>query len=451
MNPSPYIVSNWVKDNAFYGREELCQTLATGDRCVYLVGTRRIGKTSLLMRLAAQLQPHALYCDLMRASGGESLDEARLVYLVRRQLNAQAASSESLLASRPAWDREAASLCAWLEEVSWRWEELGLTVTLLWDEAEMLRRLPVAALMRLRAILQHSDSLRIIVGASKGLAELNDRWRGEYVSPFLFGFRTQYIAGLTDQEADLLIRQRGQVQVSARTADTIRAWAGNHPFLIQTLCSALYRDGRLREPTPHDLIVDSTLAALFTVDISYLSPSEQAILRALAHHGPLNSSDLQQVTGLADEALISFADGMLRLGLVRGANGGRWAVGNEFLAQWLRSHPLQTISAITDRASLEVVDAELQNLAIARVDRRRREQDTQPPPPDRRAAPTTSLSDRERAVLRLVAAGQSNPEIARELVIALDTVKAHLKNIYGKLGASNRAQAVARAKEQGLI
>jgi DNA-binding CsgD family transcriptional regulator len=450
VNSSPYIVSNWVRDAAFYGREELRSALMSGDRCVYLVGTRRVGKTSLLMRLAAQGHPHALYCDLMRASGGEGLDESRMVYLLRRQLSSLAAGSEALRESRPIWDCEAASVCDWLEEVGWRWEELGLTVTLLWDEAELLRRLPVAALMRLRAILQHSESLRIILCASKGLVELNDRWRDEYVSPFLFGFRTQYIAGLTDEEAEQLIRQRGHVQASAKTVDTIRAWTGSHPFLIQMLCSALYHDGRLREPAAQDLIVDATLAALFSVDTSYLSPSEQAILRALAQHGPLNAADLQRLTDLSGEALPSFVDGMLRLGLVQAINDSSWAVGNEFLARWLRSRPAQPASAITDRASLEVVDTELQDRAIARAEQRRRARfrDESLASAAETLAP---MSERERAVLRLVAAGRSNLEIARELVIALDTVKAHLKHIYDKLGASNRAQAVARAKEQRLL
>jgi LuxR family maltose regulon positive regulatory protein len=57
------------------------------------------------------------------------------------------------------------------------------------------------------------------------------------------------------------------------------------------------------------------------------------------------------------------------------------------------------------------------------------------------------LTPREREVLRLIAAGNSNPEIAAKLVIAVTTVKTHVKNIYGKLQVTNRYQAVARAKE----
>ncbi|MBI3965916.1 MAG: response regulator transcription factor [Chloroflexi bacterium] len=57
--------------------------------------------------------------------------------------------------------------------------------------------------------------------------------------------------------------------------------------------------------------------------------------------------------------------------------------------------------------------------------------------------PPTSLTPREREVLRLVAAGQSNKQIARALTITERTVKHHLTSIFTKLGADNRAQAVA--------
>jgi LuxR family maltose regulon positive regulatory protein len=61
------------------------------------------------------------------------------------------------------------------------------------------------------------------------------------------------------------------------------------------------------------------------------------------------------------------------------------------------------------------------------------------------------LSERELEVLRRVAAGYSNQEIAQELVIAVSTVKKHINNIYGKLEVGSRTQAVARARELGLL
>ncbi len=77
------------------------------------------------------------------------------------------------------------------------------------------------------------------------------------------------------------------------------------------------------------------------------------------------------------------------------------------------------------------------------------------PPPRRPAAAPPGLAEpligRELEVLRLLAAGKSNQRIARDLVVALDMVKTHVTHILGKLGAANRTQAVARARDLGLI
>jgi len=61
------------------------------------------------------------------------------------------------------------------------------------------------------------------------------------------------------------------------------------------------------------------------------------------------------------------------------------------------------------------------------------------------------LTPRELEVLGMVAAGTPNPRIAEHLVVSLDTVKKHVSHILGKLGAANRTEAVARARELGLI
>ena len=54
-------------------------------------------------------------------------------------------------------------------------------------------------------------------------------------------------------------------------------------------------------------------------------------------------------------------------------------------------------------------------------------------------------------MLRLITAGRSNQRIAHDLVVALDTVTKHVNHVLGKLGAANRTEAVARARELGLI
>ena len=61
------------------------------------------------------------------------------------------------------------------------------------------------------------------------------------------------------------------------------------------------------------------------------------------------------------------------------------------------------------------------------------------------------LSERELEVLRLVAQGLSNQEIAQKLFVALNTVKGHNLRIFAKLQAKSRSGAVARARELGLL
>jgi pimeloyl-ACP methyl ester carboxylesterase/DNA-binding CsgD family transcriptional regulator len=71
-------------------------------------------------------------------------------------------------------------------------------------------------------------------------------------------------------------------------------------------------------------------------------------------------------------------------------------------------------------------------------------------PPARSAASAAVLSQRELEVLRLLATGKSNQEIADELVISVNTARRHVSNVFDKIGVANRAQATAYAKDHGL-
>ncbi len=70
---------------------------------------------------------------------------------------------------------------------------------------------------------------------------------------------------------------------------------------------------------------------------------------------------------------------------------------------------------------------------------------TQPPP-----GPAVPLTPREQDVLRLLAQGQTNREIGKNLIVSVGTVKVHVERILAKLGVSDRTQAAVRAVELGL-
>ena len=78
-----------------------------------------------------------------------------------------------------------------------------------------------------------------------------------------------------------------------------------------------------------------------------------------------------------------------------------------------------------------------------------------PPPgpftPNVQVRETLGVSDRELEVLELLAAGRSNKEIANKLEVSPNTVKTHVANLFGKLEAKRRTEAISRARELGMI
>ena len=73
------------------------------------------------------------------------------------------------------------------------------------------------------------------------------------------------------------------------------------------------------------------------------------------------------------------------------------------------------------------------------------------PRPGARPEALTGLTEREAEVLRLVAAGRSNSDIAAEMFLAESTVKSHVNRVFAKLGVRGRVQAVVLAYESGFV
>jgi len=70
---------------------------------------------------------------------------------------------------------------------------------------------------------------------------------------------------------------------------------------------------------------------------------------------------------------------------------------------------------------------------------------------DAETTSSTILSEREQEILRLISSGLSNQEIADALVIAISTVKWHVRQIFNKLNVNSRTQVIARARALSLL
>jgi DNA-binding NarL/FixJ family response regulator len=122
----------------------------------------------------------------------------------------------------------------------------------------------------------------------------------------------------------------------------------------------------------------------------------------------------------------------------------------------------QTIAAVRSAASEAAFAAawsegramrpdDLIDATLAALERRPRPPSLPPGAPPASPAPDGMLSPREREVLHLVADGATNKQVATALVVTVATARYHVASLLNKLGAANRTQAVALARQRGLL
>ena len=359
---NPYIVGRWLRGSDHYGRQKLIDHLLhTEDQATWLVGTRRMGKTSLLRQVEWSIEntPDSgyvpLFWDLQACETAADLayelfisveDEAERF----QTLGVDISSLESIDVNR--------ILRSLQRTVSGQNKQLLLLI----DEAEALvnvARNDNRELARLRRSLQQGEQ-RTIMTATKQLMQLNEMMRDWLTSPFLFGFNLVNLWSLDLDATQALIRQdqsKMQVTVEADVMEDIIVMTHRHPYLTQFLCHRLFESdtedtGHLRSVEADDLQADHLLSGFLQIDYDHLSPTERQILLAVARHGVVDEQTLQADLDIASPATLEhFVYGMHKLGYLRQIVGG-WAVGNEFLRCWVQENQnslaRQIHSTVTD-------------------------------------------------------------------------------------------------------
>ncbi len=239
-------------------------------------------------------------------------------------------------------------------------------------------------------------------------------------------------------KARLLVRQ-GRVSEAAQCVQEARHLAGQDRGLTMELVALAAARVQLGRCEPAEAVAELTHALDATEARGWRGAAlELRILRSLAWAGQGDSeaaaADLAQAIAQAEP------EGFIRVFLDEGPPL------QMLLGQWADHAEAGALRDYAGRLLLHF-DAEAQSAKVAHPTA----------PPETRAVERLEeilfepLSERELEVLQLIALGKTNKAIARELIVAPGTVKAHTANIYRKLDVANRTEAVARARRLGLL
>jgi DNA-binding winged helix-turn-helix (wHTH) protein len=334
--PRPFVAGGWVRGDRFYGRETQLAEILDGPRdALWVVGTRAVGKTSLL-RQAEYLTAAApergympLFLDLEGVEDAAELEEDLVEALL------DAAPRLSTVGVEPG-GVPSGDFFTSLGRLRRLLGARGLRLLLLVDEAEELLRLrerEPAVLRKLRRALQSREGIRTVLAASRRLWALAEP-DGE-TSPFLHGFTPPiYLGPLADDEARALLRQERPGHAARATLDDetvkrIHDACGNHPFQIQALAARVLEKGGI-EGAVAELEADPALGRLFAVDLSLLDEEDRDFLHRLAGEDAAAARSTA-ATGRVLE--------LERLGLIRRAPDGGVAIASHFLRRWLAARP----------------------------------------------------------------------------------------------------------------
>jgi DNA-binding winged helix-turn-helix (wHTH) protein len=337
----PFVVGQWVRRENFYGRAKVIEEVLAGNRnWIWLLGTRRVGKTSILKQLEhlAMRSPDHGYLPLFwDLQGADRPEELHLDF------------ADALLDAEERLDQVGIALTEVRADDCF--ESLGrlrrrllaknLRLLLLCDEVEeliQLHRQDPSILRKLRRALHSKDGIRSVLASSIRLWQLAET--DEDTSPFLDGFTPPLAVGsLDDEDAGQLIRQ-SQLEKMVRPGfsdemvERISRQCGNHPYQIQLLCRRTLDRGDL-EAAIDDVAHDRAVGFFFSVDFELFGPAERTILRLLARQPGISPSKIPLQVEDSAEAVATGISTLHELGLVTRDPDGRFEIASGFFRRWL--------------------------------------------------------------------------------------------------------------------
>jgi len=340
VRANPYVVGQWVRGERFYGRRALIDEILNGPRnSLWVLGTRRIGKTSLLKQLehltvsdGSEYVP--IFWDFQGADDSNELTLTFTDALLDAEDRLEAIGIEVS-------NLEDEDLFTSMAKLRRKILSQGRSLLLLCDEVEELlnlHRQDPALLRKLRRAMQSQDGVRSVLTSSVRLCELAEQ-RGD-TSPFLHGFSPPlYISGLSAEESLALVRQDGspaETRPEIKSGDAVEIChrCDHHPYLIQLVCKRFLESGDLEEAC-RQVVSDRMISYFFSVDFEMLAATEKSVLRLIAKQGTATDESLHAVmkgdTADRDDALQRLEN----LGFIGRDEGRNYVLPSYFLIRWL--------------------------------------------------------------------------------------------------------------------
>lgn len=340
---NPFSVGRWVSGSQFFGRQNLMRTLMDSeDSCSWVIGKRRMGKTSLLREMERRLNQDTkdqfgLFWDIQGSYDADGLFDS---------LYDAIEDNQDLYEER--WEKidfdleehkDTFQLLKYLARSAGR---AGFKLYLLIDECEELINVGKshpALLSKLRRLFQNNRHLRTIMASSPTLSNLGKDLSMD-TSPFLHGFSVSYLGNLRQEDC---LSMLGLGIQDRAIANRIYDLTDGNPFEAQ-LVAKHYFDTPDLEAILLDLETNPTLNQTIEVNFRLLEEDERTILKEI-HCGTLPFQDFERAIVVK----------LSRMGYLKeSANGHELC--SYFQGKWLASHLLDGESSHSETYPGEVLE-----------------------------------------------------------------------------------------------
>jgi len=361
MPAIPYVVGQWVRGERFYGRAAQIAEILDGNRnCIWLLGTRRIGKTSLLKQIehiadtSGDRRYFPIFWDFQ---GAETSHELHLNF------------ADAVLDAEERLERigirleevEAEDLFVSMERLRRRLRAQKIGLLLLCDEVEELIKLhehDPSLLRKLRHAMQSREDIRTVLASTIRLWALAEH--KEDTSPFLHGFTPPlYIERLTDAETRALIEQSHlgpdeRPALADGVAEAISEHCNNHPYLVQLVCKRYLETGSLEEAI-EQVATDRMVSYFFSVDFDMLSASDREFIQAVVGESAATTNSIQEKLSLGSDALEGTLRRLENLGFVGRNEEQHVVLANYYFRRWLQQMQDGSVHLDADVVSVPVI------------------------------------------------------------------------------------------------